>query len=113
MRLIDADAVLSEIGEQSVHVSRNSNSTVSMAYDIARTIIQEAPTIEAKPVNEKQNGWISVEDRLPEKSGWYLVFTKNGRTTIFFFGENEFPINSRYYNITHWHPIPAPPCDRK
>jgi hypothetical protein len=62
------------------------------------------------------NEWISVKDRLPEKSGAYLVYSPevpveagnvwdcsfyevNGKDLSFATG----------YNVTHWQPLPAPP----
>lgn len=63
-------------------------------------------------------GWISVEDRLPEKRGRYLCW----------FGKNTFCVgadiatylpewhgfgvlesNTVLQNVTHWMPLPAPP----
>ena len=57
--------------------------------------------------------WISVKERLPERCGYYLVFTNN-------FGVNSIVI-SKYAdygtfkswcvktNVTHWMPLPEPP----
>jgi hypothetical protein len=82
-----------------------------------------------KQINHS-NRWISVEDRLPEKSGEYLVYTE--MKDIFnaefdgCFGENgEFGCWKSYYDshtlgfldaewtpydgITHWMPLPESP----
>ena len=60
-------------------------------------------------------GWISVKDRLPETSGYYLVCTYTAfyRTQciskVFFDGKLWGSIRKRYANITHWMPLPEPP----
>lgn len=73
------------------------------------------------------DGWVSVQDRLPEKSGWYLVSLVNTRT-----GHRwEVPVSADYSHgkwdyaylgeedatwmlnntVTHWMPLPGPPKD--
>ena len=55
--------------------------------------------------------WISVEDRLPEETGPYLVYRK----------ENPYPTTriwvAEYWDskttITHWMPLPDPPKETK
>ena len=61
--------------------------------------------------------WISVNDRLPEKCGEYIVFVKNLTGRIAYF--NPVFVASFYYTwnfqawednvVTHWMPLPAPP----
>ena len=48
--------------------------------------------------------WISVEDRLPERAGTYLVFWREAMTD-FYTG------NGRWMKslATHWMPLPEPP----
>ena len=66
--------------------------------------------------------WISVEDRLPEEEGWYLVFTTPNREhksinkAMFCKGYawgNFEPYwrgaGGHWANVTHWMPIPLPP----
>lgn len=57
--------------------------------------------------------WISVEDRLPEENGTYLIAVKGGCTTHitgFDIEDNEFCHNVfRKSDITHWMPLPEPP----
>ena len=58
-------------------------------------------------VNDK---WISVEDRLPEWTGWYLIYDNDSEDMcvvpydkerdIWFWGGIE---------LTHWMPLPEPP----
>ena len=75
----------------------------------------------------KQEGWVSVEDRLPEEDGYYYVHnmrfgieahfcsfedkkvwmsprTKCGRYSMY-----ESPHDCILNNITHWQPLPPPP----
>ena len=58
----------------------------------------------------KQSGWISVDERLPERQGTYLVHTVKGAIK---FGEfrsylaNDEPQFD--YFVTHWMPLPEPP----
>lgn len=63
--------------------------------------------------------WISVEDRLPEKDGMYLIFSPytNKEGGIVYCnrfltkGNPIFPPNSfeSISKITHWQPLPQPP----
>lgn len=60
-----------------------------------------------------QPKWIDVNDRLPDKSGYYLVVTtgfyKSDRAHIEKYSINE---NLHWYglrDVTHWMPLPEPP----
>jgi len=60
--------------------------------------------------------WISVEDRLPEKSGMFkgnvLVFdAQYGSIEIgwLFDDRSGFDSQCDLYNVTHWMPLPEPP----
>ena len=61
--------------------------------------------------------WISVDDKLPEKSGYYLVFADNGRREVLSYSKKYQAFNafddaySEEYVIpvTHWTPMPNPP----
>ena len=61
--------------------------------------------------------WISVDDRLPEDIGYYLVVYRdkyNGSTSIALdnyvkCGAGEWWASEFTRNITHWMPIPLPP----
>lgn len=55
MRLVDADMLIKTIPTEEIN---------------ARMAIATAPTIEAEP---KQERWVPVMERLPEKNGRYLV----------------------------------------
>ena len=58
--------------------------------------------------------WISVEDRLPEKAGKYLVHAHHWVkgvpsiiTTALFYGGKWDKYNA--YTVDHWMPLPEPP----
>ena len=66
----------------------------------------------------KQSEWISVEDRLPDKSGTYLVIGKRGTPHIAHF-YTEIKIHSTNFDVIpahfskrrvrFWMPLPEPP----
>ena len=65
-----------------------------------------------------QPKWISVEDRLPEESGSYLVCTRRSDafTAHFYLNTNEWKSHfagSAGKHITHWLPLPPAPNDNK
>jgi hypothetical protein len=70
----------------------------------------------------KQSGWIPVQERLPEKEGWYLVYTApdkkhrsiNKAEFCKGFEWNNFEpywrgAGGHWGNVTHWMPLPEPP----
>lgn len=82
--------------------------------EYVKTMIDRQPTVEAEP----DKGWISVDDRLPEKEQKVLVFYKalgeenrihndvmaiNWRTN-----KGDF-MQVAGYKVTHWRPLPEPP----
>lgn len=82
------------------------------AIDMAISALRAQQEQESKSLN----GWISVEDRLPEKNhavlGWYKdnpfagytygVVSWNGKGWVFVYAQ-------RYVtNVTYWMPIPQP-----
>ena len=80
----------------------------------AYMVVEDAPAVDAGPK------WISVEDRLPEESGEYLVVTRGGVCmtmaysavhrvfNAFDWGEVNAPINCDY-----WMPLPEMPKEEK
>lgn len=60
-------------------------------------------------------GWISVKDRPPEMSGYYLVCTHNTFydtyciSKVYFSGGVWGSLRKRYTNITHWMFLPELP----
>lgn len=56
------------------------------------------------------NEWISVKDRLPEKSGEFLVYRYNEIMVIErFIIHEDYAYWHNYIGITHWQPLPKPP----
>ena len=62
---------------------------------------------------KQKSGWISVEDRLPEKEGVYLVHTTYNiiETEVFYISKHD---DISYWwdldgMVTHWMPLPEPP----
>jgi len=61
-----------------------------------------------------ENPWISVEDRLPETRGDYLVkagklspfVTRGGDGHLINVGDSQTTTDGKYHHITHWMPIP-------
>lgn len=81
------------------------------AIDLAIEIVQEV-------AEEYNGGWISVNDRLPDKAGSYLVIGKSGGATVTrwympseFYPKGHFGGNSADY-IRYWMPRPEPPKER-
>jgi hypothetical protein len=74
----------------------------------ARALLARAPRAE---------GWISVEERLPETTGYCLVFAGNcGEMKKAFWNTREWENGETFasleaggYTITHWMPLPEPP----
>lgn len=56
----------------------------------------------------KQSEWISVEDRLPDSDGKYLVYTGKGLIhTMYYYATNAFGFE--HWDVTHWMPLPEAP----
>lgn len=55
--------------------------------------------------------WIPVTDRLPEKDGIYLTFSKKKEYEFHFFqtGKRMWPAVWDEDGVTHWMPLPEPP----
>ena len=101
-RLIDADALLEALADKFVSVNGN-----------VIELINNAPTVQ-------REGWVSVEDRLPELGQWYLIFVKDKFSTMAFLDTNTETgetlwlahnnnFQGEWENVTHWQPLPEPP----
>ena len=59
----------------------------------------------------KQSEWISVDDRMPNREGTYLVYTWKGH--ILMCNCFDYFLNGKLrfdnYTVTHWMPLPEPP----
>lgn len=72
---------------------------------------------------EYNNGWISVDDRLPKNSGKYLVAQKRYSISdrelkkvisietdfVEFNARDNKWSRARFLQVTHWQPLPQPP----
>lgn len=106
MRLIDADALKEQIENFNCKDCNHYNFVRCRACQIddALSYIDEAPTI---------GGWISVEDRLPDKQPCeYLVVNGNNVETAICL-DNMWITPRRVIKITHWMPLPEPPKEVK
>ena len=98
MRLIDADALLSERMRSMYYHLPNGDTAVPLID------IEHAPTV---------SGWISVKDRLPDKQPCeYLVVNANNVETAICL-DNRWITPRRVIKITHWMPLPKPPEVKK
>lgn len=63
--------------------------------------------------------WISVKDRLPDNNKYVLTVDKKYNMHIFSHDQDfEYPFcidpnHTRYYQPTHWMPLPKPPKQQK
>lgn len=73
-------------------------------------LLIDAQSTLPQPSNEALPGWVSVEERLPEKRKDVLVRYGNGRIGIDWINSIQcFVFDKLYGRVTHWLPIPEPP----
>ena len=120
VRLIDAKLLTTNIAQ----IAKNCARSDAQKALIGRILfmIENMPTIEAEPVN----GWISVDERLPEDDGKYMVWYKGELDICEFdtdsqtFGYTYDDYDDMYSrlvcwddgmdkDVTHWKPLPEPP----
>ncbi len=83
--------------------------------------------VRSMPTLTLPNEWVSVEERLPQKDGWYLVYAPGYWGNSKIFGLDGFAYSNFKHNykvhwgiergagrgwlgiVTHWMPLPAPP----
>ena len=95
MRLIDADALVTKYGDYYVEEGPEDGFIGTL-----KCLVDMQPTI---------GGWISVEDRLPDKQPCeYLVVNANNVETAICL-DNRWITPRRVTKITHWMPLPEPP----
>lgn len=69
----------------------------------------------ADGVRQGQQGWISVEERLPEREGKYFAYTRKGTIAICdyrsYLMTKEGALSEPQFDywVTHWMPMPKPP----
>ena len=125
MRLIDADMLADEIESMKISVSGRP-ATFDEAKSDVMQVINEQKTVYAAELLRYQ--WISVEERLPDKEGKYLVTVYDGITPDVLYFYKRYPYCNRGIrtdrpvwcdcddygdfeeeSVTHWMPLPAPP----
>ena len=108
--------VIAHLGD---HISHKED--IGICYDSALAKVIEDAYMALKNGVTVQK-WISVNDRLPEEEGWYLVYTTPNREhksinkAMFCKGYawgNFEPYwrgaGGHWANVTHWMPLPQPP----
>lgn len=117
-RAVDGDVVkrrVKEIAEAWKACGRDYEAM--LLWSVVEQIVDSQPTLTPQ--------WISVEERLPEKNGTYLVYapTYSGGSSsaldcvggVMFsrFKNKKWSIEAGYYKrpncVTHWMPMPEPP----
>lgn len=120
-RAIDSEVAFRFLTEQLVKETGAFSKGVNKGLNIARSAMRNPDAI---PTLTPPTEWVSVEDRLPDTDGAYLVYapTYTGGSSssldciggIMFsrFKHEKWSIESGYYKrpncVTHWMPIPTP-----
>ena len=108
MRLIDADALLNELGDI-WNIPKDWDGDIDETCETAFDVIENAPTVEAKPV-----GWIPCSEKLPEEAGFYIVTKrqKSGEIQVALGSYrplfNEWSGNGNFKDVLAWMPLPEP-----
>ena len=122
-RLIDADALLEALKDNGTIYKGDFNNNEFIYFSDALDLITNAPTVQ-------REGWVSVEDRLPElKDDSVLACFENGsietvhiedyfkQITNGFDAEGN-QVYTKWYlhhdpKVTHWQPLPAAPTNKE
>jgi hypothetical protein len=73
-------------------------------------------SLSAYRASVKSQQWISVKDRLPDKSPMVLAMCTDGYELAYYgmYGQGwTNTLGTEHLNVTHWHPLPAPPKEEK
>ncbi len=84
--------------------------------DIKDTVEEVIALLKAKDINVPTK-WVSVKDRLPDKSGYYLILSNTRDARIWSYSVKHKAFNAfdlledaRYaLPVTYWMPLPEPP----
>ena len=83
---------------------------IAAADAIEELICEVADEHNARLDAEERQHWIPVTERLPEKSGSYLVFVYGEVTEMNFWYGKWHRLRDDYTKaVTHWMPLPQPP----
>lgn len=104
------------------HYSNEQTNIASIGYEHADAMLVEREkgwAVEAAAGKECSDGWISVNDRLPEEGKECLVFTKALIPAVLCLHPHSIEVdeiedgnwllNSSRTVVTHWQPLPEPP----
>lgn len=119
MRLIDADAYAKEMWkrqdacEAAINAEDYEGETFSLRQHwegVFAAFVEAKLTLDSMPTVEMP-GWISVQDRLPERGNTCLVWLRGGGMTFMVFDGSRFIGGSAYSDdrITHWMLLPGAP----
>lgn len=101
MRPIDADGLLKEIND----VYNGYMLSEQFAPADFQRMVEEAPTVETVPAEK----WIPITERLPNKSGRYLVSYDSGYVAMALYYESVSKWGSTTTErIVAWMPLPEP-----
>ena len=111
MRAIDADNVLLRITSEKEDNWKSCKGKPN-EYDIGVNnglTLAHAIVLGTTPVELPR--WTPVEERLPEKGGYYLVHHKHGLISqrLYYEGQGELFVNVKHDPVTHWMPLPDAP----
>jgi len=76
-------------------------------------ILNNENNILLEQLAKKNNGWISVEDILPNDEEWVII--TNGTQVVtaqYYKHSNEFALMDKVLKVTHWMLLPTPPSKR-
>ena len=109
MRLIDADALKKEYRmadrcEDCKRNSRDCQHVYSWTLMDVCSMLDDAPTI---------GGWISVKDRLPDKTPCEYLVVNNGVVGTAIYHDGMWIAPTWRVNVTHWQAMPEPPKEEK
>lgn len=108
MRAIDGNSLAEKVEQAYKSATGDDRTTLSYVLDL----IADAPTI------TQPSEWVSVEDRLPDTAGEFLVVyhpcygdkvTSEIRVGIDSFRGKTTWAKRKYQRVTHWMPLPEPP----
>jgi len=109
MRLIDANALLKQLKTLSFPIELDSNVMIMFVHDVVNAITN-APTVQ-------REGWVSVEDRLPDSGQKVLIWCYNTVLVGNYIRSNHsfslFKVsgNASLYHAFYWQPLPEAPAD--
>ena len=89
--------------------------------DVAKQMLEEAvrimsPKEQLADAGKVMPQWISVKDRLPEYTPMVLAMCTDGYELAYYgrYGQGwTNTLGTEHLNVTHWHPLPAPPKEEK